>query len=64
MIRFTMKNSILRPGDLGYRTFDTRYGRIGVLICWDQWYPEAARLVALQGARILFYPHCHRLASG
>jgi N-carbamoylputrescine amidase len=44
------------PGDLGYRTFDTRYGRIGVLICWDQWYPEAARLVALQGAGILFYP--------
>lgn len=44
------------PGDLGYRTFDTRYGRIGTLVCWDQWYPEAARLVALQGARILFFP--------
>ncbi len=44
------------PGDLGFRTFDTRFGRIGVLICWDQWYPEAARLTALQGAQILFYP--------
>lgn len=44
------------PGDLGYRTFKTAVGRIGVLICWDQWYPEAARLTALQGADILFYP--------
>jgi N-carbamoylputrescine amidase len=44
------------PGDLGYRVWDTRFGRIGVLICWDQWYPEAARLTALQGAEILFYP--------
>ncbi len=44
------------PGDLGFRTWDTRYGRIGVLICWDQWYPEAARLTALAGAQILFYP--------
>ena len=44
------------PGDQGYPTFDTRYGRIGVLICWDQWYPEAARLMALAGAKILFYP--------
>jgi len=43
------------PGE-GYRTFDTSYGRIGVLVCWDQWYPEAARLTALQGAKILFYP--------
>lgn len=44
------------PGDLGFRAWQTRYGRIGVLICWDQWYPEAARLTALQGAEILFYP--------
>jgi N-carbamoylputrescine amidase len=44
------------PGDLGFRAWDTKYGRIGVLICWDQWYPEAARLTALQGAQILFYP--------
>jgi len=44
------------PGDLGFRAWDTRYGRIGVLVCWDQWYPEAARLTALQGAQILFYP--------
>lgn len=44
------------PGDLGYKTWTTRFGKIGVLICWDQWYPEAARLTALQGAEILFYP--------
>ncbi len=44
------------PGDLGFRAWPTRYGKIGVLICWDQWYPEAARLTALQGAQILFYP--------
>ncbi|NJK92744.1 MAG: carbon-nitrogen hydrolase [Blastochloris sp.] len=44
------------PGDLGFKTFKTRYGNIGVLVCWDQWYPEAARLTALQGADILFYP--------
>jgi N-carbamoylputrescine amidase len=44
------------PGDLGFQAWETRYGRIGVLICWDQWYPEAARLTALRGARILFYP--------
>jgi N-carbamoylputrescine amidase len=44
------------PGDTGFRAWQTRYGRIGVLICWDQWYPEAARLTALQGAEILFYP--------
>jgi len=44
------------PGDLGFRTFDTRFGRIATLICWDQWYPEAARLAALGGAEVLFYP--------
>ena len=44
------------PGDTGYKVFDTRFGKIGVLICWDQWYPEAARLTALMGAQILFYP--------
>ena len=44
------------PGDLGYKVFSTRYGRIGVLICWDQWYPEAARITALKGADVLVYP--------
>jgi N-carbamoylputrescine amidase len=44
------------PGDLGFRAWSTRFGRIGVLVCWDQWYPEAARLTAMQGAEILFYP--------
>ena len=44
------------PGDTGFRTWDTRHGRIGVLICWDQWYPEAARLTAMQGANLLLYP--------
>ena len=44
------------PGDLGYPVWDTKFGKIGVLICWDQWYPEAARLSALAGAEILFYP--------
>lgn len=44
------------PGDLGYRAWETKYGKIGVLICWDQWYPEAARLTALDGADIIFYP--------
>ncbi len=44
------------PGDLGYKTFDTKFAKIGVLICWDQWYPEASRLTALQRAEILFYP--------
>lgn len=44
------------PGDLGFKTFRTRYAKIGVLICWDQWFPEAARLTALSGAQILFYP--------
>jgi N-carbamoylputrescine amidase len=44
------------PGDTGFRAWDTTFGKIGVLICWDQWYPEGARLTALQGAEILFYP--------
>jgi N-carbamoylputrescine amidase len=44
------------PGDLGFRAWQTRYAKVGVLICWDQWYPEAARLTAMQGAEILFYP--------
>ena len=44
------------PGDLGFKIFPTRFGKLGVLICWDQWYPEAARLTALRGADILFYP--------
>src|SRR5450631_251683 len=44
------------PGDTGFRAWKTKFGKIGVLICWDQWYPEAARLTALQGAEILFYP--------
>jgi len=44
------------PGDLGYRVWETAYGRIGVLICWDQWYPEAARITAMQGAELLLYP--------
>lgn len=44
------------PGDLGYQVFETRYARVGTLICWDQWYPEAARLTALKGAEVLFYP--------
>jgi N-carbamoylputrescine amidase len=44
------------PGDLGFRNFDTPFGRIATLVCWDQWYPEAARVAALGGAQILFYP--------
>lgn len=44
------------PGDTGYMTFDTKFAKIGVLICWDQWYPEAARITALMGAEILFFP--------
>jgi N-carbamoylputrescine amidase len=44
------------PGDTGFQSFNTRYGRVGVLICWDQWFPEAARLTTLSGAQFLFYP--------
>ena len=44
------------PGDLGFKPIDTSVGRLGVLVCWDQWYPEAARLMALQGAELLIYP--------
>jgi N-carbamoylputrescine amidase len=44
------------PGDLGFHAFDTRFGQVGVCVCWDQWYPEAARLTALAGAQIIFYP--------
>ncbi|HEX2329080.1 MAG TPA: carbon-nitrogen hydrolase [Candidatus Angelobacter sp.] len=44
------------PGDLGFKAFETSYGSVGTLVCWDQWYPEGARLTALQGANILFYP--------
>jgi N-carbamoylputrescine amidase len=44
------------PGDLGFKNFDTPFGRFGVLVCWDQWYPEGARLTSLQGASVLFYP--------
>ncbi|MBI4909946.1 MAG: carbon-nitrogen hydrolase [Acidobacteria bacterium] len=44
------------PGDLGFLNFDTRFGRVGVLVCWDQWYPEGARATALLGANVLFYP--------
>lgn len=44
------------PGDTGYKVFNTKYGKIGALICWDQWYPEAARITCLMGAEIIFYP--------
>jgi len=44
------------PGDTGFKVFNTQYGKIGVLICWDQWFPEAARITALKGADIIFYP--------
>lgn len=44
------------PGDLGFKAFQTKFGKLGVLVCWDQWYPEGARLTAMQGAEILFYP--------
>jgi N-carbamoylputrescine amidase len=44
------------PGDLGFKAFDTKFGRIATLVCWDQWYPEAARLAAMSGANVIFYP--------
>jgi N-carbamoylputrescine amidase len=44
------------PGDLGYKVFPTKFGKLGILICWDQWYPEAARITSLMGAEMLFYP--------
>ena len=44
------------PGDLGFKAFETKFGKIGTLVCWDQWYPEGARLTAMQGAKVLFYP--------
>lgn len=44
------------PGDLGFKSFETKFGKVGVCVCWDQWYPEAARLTALTGAEMLFYP--------
>ena len=50
-----MKNFIL-PGDLGFKSIKTKEGNLGILICWDQWFPEAARLTALEGADIIFYP--------
>jgi N-carbamoylputrescine amidase len=51
-----MENLYFAPGDLGFKSFDTAYGKVGVLICWDQWFPEAARITALAGAEIIFYP--------
>jgi N-carbamoylputrescine amidase len=44
------------PGDTGYKVFETKFAKIGVLVCWDQWYPEAARITSMMGAEILFYP--------
>ena len=55
-IRFTTRSITSRPGDLGFQAVDTAAGRVGTLVCWDQWYPEGARLTALQGAEVLFYP--------
>ena len=51
-----MEKYYFRPGDTGFRVWDTRHGRVGVGICWDQWYPEAARAMALMGAEVLLYP--------
>ncbi len=52
------------PGDLGFQAVDTAFGRVGTLVCWDQWYPEGARLTALQGRGGAVLSHGHRLASG
>jgi N-carbamoylputrescine amidase len=51
-----MEKYYFRPGDTGFKVWDTAYGRIGVAICWDQWFPEAARAMAVMGAQVLFYP--------
>lgn len=51
-----MKKFYFTPGDLGFEPINTSLGKLGVLVCWDQWYPEAARLMALKGAQILIYP--------
>ena len=51
-----MEKYYFRPGDTGFKVWDTRFGRLGVGICWDQWYPEAARAMALMGAEVLLYP--------
>ena len=61
---FYLEKYYFTPGDLGFRVFDTRFGKIGVLICWDQWYPEAARMVALGGAEVLFFPTAIGSLSG
>ena len=51
-----MEKYYFRPGDTGFKVWDTKFGRIGVGICWDQWFPECARAMALRGAQVLFYP--------
>ena len=56
MTRSFYEKFYFTPGDLGFQAWDTKFARIGVCVCWDQWYPEAARLTALRGAKILFYP--------
>ena len=56
MIRPIMRSFISLPGDLGFEPIQTSLGKLGVLVCWDQWYPEAARLMALKGAELLIYP--------
>jgi len=52
------------PGDLGFKAFDTQHGKVGTLVCWDQWYPEAARLTALRGAEVIFYPTANGWLEG